>query len=78
MRGEGTGEQEGQIMMIKFLVNTKDIGEGRVLTARVHVYGTCVWTVKQLASVALQNLSAGKVSLTLAGSYALLVVAKCK
>ena len=31
VRDEVTGEQEGQIMMIKFLVNTKDTGEGKVL-----------------------------------------------
>jgi hypothetical protein len=32
VRNEVTGEQEGQIMMIKFLVNTKDTGEGKVLS----------------------------------------------
>ena len=31
-RDEVTGEEEGQIMMIKFLVNTEGIGEGKVLT----------------------------------------------
>jgi hypothetical protein len=45
-------------LIIKFLVNTKNTEEGKVLSG---------WTVWQLASVALQNLS-------FAGSYALLVV----
>jgi hypothetical protein len=32
VRDEVTGEQEGQIMMITFLVNTKDTVEGKVLS----------------------------------------------
>jgi len=59
---EVTGEQEGQIIMIKLFFNTKGTGEGKVLNG---------WTGWQLASVALQNLF-------FAGSYALPVVSNCK
>jgi len=60
VRDEVTGEQEGLIMIIKFLVNTKDACEGKVLTW-VDCLTTCF-------------CSAAKP--VLAGSYALLVVAR--